>query len=215
MTDILSFNKLVLVVYLVLSYYQLTQSEGRISQITVTYSDQLVEMCNFDRLFLGWNLQWIFMWKCKVLCLPKPGLRSRALCGTVYTINSCSTLLKWPIVSLLILFILFSNVFVFWYMTIIYALVFNLAEHHTLSGRDLNPGPRFGNKCSPHWAKEAINILINIKYISSVSVKFGNCCAPHLFSSALNLPFLSSISIFQHPGFQQIIILLLYIPLLM
>ncbi len=44
---------------------------------------------------------------------PKPGPQSRALYGTVFTINSCSTLLNWPIVSLLILFILFSNVFQF------------------------------------------------------------------------------------------------------
>ncbi len=41
----------------------------------------------------------------------------------VCIINSYSTLLNWPNVSLLILFILFSNVFVFWYMTILYALL--------------------------------------------------------------------------------------------
>ncbi len=44
---------------------------------------------------------------------PNPGLHTSAFCSTVCIINSYSTLLNWPIVSLLILFhfILFSNVF--------------------------------------------------------------------------------------------------------
>ncbi len=40
------------------------------------------------------------------------GPQSRALCSAVCIINSYSTLLNWPIVSLLILFILFSMFFV-------------------------------------------------------------------------------------------------------
>ncbi len=48
---------------------------------------------------------------------------SKALSGTVCIINSYSALLNWPIVSLLILFVLFSNVFCIYYMTILYALL--------------------------------------------------------------------------------------------
>ncbi len=43
---------------------------------------------------------------------PKPGLQSRALRDAVCIINSYSTLINWPIVSLLILFILYSTYFV-------------------------------------------------------------------------------------------------------
>ncbi len=43
---------------------------------------------------------------------PKPGLQSGTLCGAVCIINSYNTLLNWPIISLLILFILFSMFFV-------------------------------------------------------------------------------------------------------
>ncbi len=45
---------------------------------------------------------------------PKPGLKSRALCGTVCNLSIAnSTLINWPIVSLLLLlyFILFTTVF--------------------------------------------------------------------------------------------------------
>ncbi len=54
---------------------------------------------NSREQFKIFTIKWLF---------PKPGLQSRALCGAVCIINSYSTFLNWPIVSLLILFILFS-----------------------------------------------------------------------------------------------------------
>ncbi len=51
----------------------------------------------------------------------KPGLQPRALC--VYFINSWSTLLNWPIASLLIFFFSYYLAVFFLYITIIYALL--------------------------------------------------------------------------------------------
>ncbi len=45
---------------------------------------------------------------------PKPGLQSRAHCGTVCALSIAnSTILNWPIVSLLILFMLYYLVMCF------------------------------------------------------------------------------------------------------
>ncbi len=53
----------------------------------------------------------VFMISCWFL-IVQPGPQSRALCGAVCIINSYCALLNWLIVSLLILFILFSMFFV-------------------------------------------------------------------------------------------------------
>ncbi len=58
---------------------------------------------------------------------PKPGPQSRAICGTECTLSiTNSTLLNWPIVSLLIVFyfILFSNVFLFFFSTWLYSMLY-------------------------------------------------------------------------------------------
>ncbi len=59
------------------------------------------------------DMNYCYSISCRQQLLPKPGPQPSAICSTVCTINSYSTLLNWPIVSLLILLVLFSNVFVF------------------------------------------------------------------------------------------------------
>ncbi len=63
-----------------------------------------------------------------LLKLPKPGPQSRALCGAVCASSIAnSTFTHYSIVSLLILFNEFCGFFVFYYMTIIFALMILLA----------------------------------------------------------------------------------------
>ncbi len=89
-----------------------------IHAVTIVYkppSQRTIEIQHYvlsRYIILSGTPSFVFYWH-YVYSIPNPSPQSRALCGAVCTSDSYLTLLSWPIVNLLILFILFRKKIVF------------------------------------------------------------------------------------------------------